>query len=43
MKFNAARKAPPALSYALWQVGVPGTTNFWRTETTHEPRAGHGA
>ncbi len=33
VKFNAAQKSASGTFYALWQVGVPGTTNFWRTET----------
>jgi hypothetical protein len=33
VKFNAAQKSPTGTFFALWQVGVPGTTNFWRTET----------
>jgi hypothetical protein len=33
VKFNSAQKSPTGTFFALWQVGVPGTTNFWRTET----------
>jgi hypothetical protein len=33
VKFNSAQKSPSGTFLALWQVGVPGTTNFWRTET----------
>jgi hypothetical protein len=33
VKFNAAQKSPSGTYLALWQAGVPGTTNFWRTET----------
>ncbi|MEJ0090996.1 MAG: hypothetical protein WDM80_14790 [Limisphaerales bacterium] len=33
VKFNAAQKSASGTFFALWQVGVPGTTNFWRTET----------
>ena len=33
VKFNAAQKSTSGTFLALWQVGVPGTTNFWRTET----------
>jgi hypothetical protein len=32
VKFNAAQKSPTGTFLALWQVGVPGTTNFWQTE-----------
>jgi hypothetical protein len=33
VKFNAAQKSFSGTYLALWQVGVPGTTNFWETET----------
>ena len=33
VKFNAAQKSSSGTYLALWQVGVPGTTNFWQTET----------
>jgi len=33
VKFNSANKSPSGTFDALWQVGVPETTNFWRTET----------
>jgi hypothetical protein len=33
VKFNAAEKSPSGTFYALWQVGVPETAKFWRTET----------
>ena len=33
VKFNAAQNSASGTFDALWQVGVPGTTNFWRTET----------
>jgi hypothetical protein len=33
IKFNAAQKNASGTFYALWQAGVPGTTNFWRTDT----------
>src|SRR5476649_1261200 len=29
-KFNAAQKSPNGTFLAMWQVGVLGTTNFWR-------------
>src|SRR5208283_1283604 len=32
VKFNSAQKSASGTFGALWQVGVPGTTNFWRTE-----------
>jgi len=32
IKFNSSQKSPSGTFGALWQVGVPGTTNFWRTE-----------
>jgi hypothetical protein len=32
VKFNAAQKSSSGTYLALWQVGVPGTTNFWQTE-----------
>jgi hypothetical protein len=33
VKFNAAQKSSSGTYLALWQVGVPGTTNFWETQT----------
>jgi hypothetical protein len=33
VKFNAAQKNSSGTYLALWQVGTPETTNFWRTET----------
>jgi hypothetical protein len=33
VKFNSAQKSPSGTFLALWQVGVPGTTNYWQTET----------
>ncbi len=33
VKFNAAQRSASGTYLALWQVGVPGTTNFWRTES----------
>jgi len=32
IKFNASQKSPSGTFGVLWQVGAPGTTNFWRTE-----------
>ena len=32
VKFNSAQKSPSGTFLALWQVGVPGKTKFWRTE-----------
>ena len=32
VKFNAAQKSASGTFYALWQVGVPQKTKFWRTE-----------
>ncbi len=32
VKFNAAQKSASGTFLALWQVGVPGKTKFWRTE-----------
>jgi hypothetical protein len=32
VKFNAAQKSASGTFYAFWQVGVPGTTNFWRPD-----------
>jgi len=32
VKFNAAQKSPSGTFLALWQVGVPGKTKYWRTE-----------
>jgi hypothetical protein len=32
VKFNAAQKSASGTFLAMWEVGVPGTTNFWRPE-----------
>ncbi|MDE3065989.1 MAG: hypothetical protein KGJ60_00415 [Verrucomicrobiota bacterium] len=32
VKFNAASKSPSGTFVGLWQVGVPGTANVWRSE-----------
>lgn len=32
IKFNAAQTSPSGTFLGLWQVGVPGKTEFWRTE-----------
>jgi hypothetical protein len=32
VKFNAAQKSSSGTYLALWQVGTPESTNFWRTE-----------
>ena len=32
VKFNSAQKSPSGTFLALWQVGEPGKTRFWRTE-----------
>jgi hypothetical protein len=32
VKFNSAQKSPSGTFLALWQVGVPEKTKFWRTE-----------
>ncbi len=32
-KFNSAQKSEGGTFYALWQVGVPQETKFWRTDT----------
>jgi hypothetical protein len=33
VKFNSAQKSASGTFDAFWQIGVPGTTNFWRNET----------
>jgi hypothetical protein len=32
VKFNSAERSPSGTFIGLWQVGVPGTTKFWRSE-----------
>jgi hypothetical protein len=32
IKFNSANKSPSGTFVGLWQVGVPGSTNFWQSE-----------
>jgi hypothetical protein len=32
VKFNSANKSSSGTFLAAWQVGVPGTTNFWQSE-----------
>ncbi len=32
VKFNAAQSSPSGTFVGLWQVGVPGTANVWRSE-----------